>query len=44
MIFNLLVVLAGLYAVINLIMAGYAFMSAGDDPKKVQGLFLLVAE
>ncbi len=37
MIFNLLVVVAGLYAVINLITAGYAFMSAGDDPKKVQG-------
>ena len=37
MIFNLLVVVAGLYAVINLILAGYAFMSAGDDPKKVQG-------
>jgi len=37
MIFNLLVVVAGLYAVANLILAGYAFMSAGDDPKKVQG-------
>ena len=32
-----LIVGAGVYALINLIMAGYAFMSAGDDPKKVAG-------
>lgn len=36
-IFQALVVIAGVYAVINLILAGYAFMSAGDDPKKMQG-------
>jgi len=36
-IFQSLVVIAGIYAVINLILAGYAFMSAGDDPKKVAG-------
>ena len=32
-----LVIGAGIYALINLILAGYAFMSAGDDPKKVAG-------
>ncbi|RJR28638.1 hypothetical protein C4564_04740 [Candidatus Microgenomates bacterium] len=34
---NLLIVGAGIYAVINFILAGYAFMSAGDDPKQIQG-------
>lgn len=34
---RVLVIAAGIYAVINLILAGYAFMSAGDDPKKVAG-------
>jgi hypothetical protein len=37
LIIRLLIVGAGIYALINLIMAGYAFMSAGDDPKKVAG-------
>ncbi len=37
MIINLLIVGAGIYAVINLVTAGYDFMSAGDDPKKVAG-------
>lgn len=32
-----LVVIAGVYAVINLVIAGFSFMSAGDDPKKVEG-------
>lgn len=32
-----LVVIAGVYAVINLVIAGFSFMSAGDDPKKVAG-------
>ncbi len=32
-----LVVGAGLYAMFNLILAGYSFMSAGDDSKKVSG-------
>ena len=35
LIVNGLVILAGVYALINLVLAGYAFMSAGDDPKKV---------
>lgn len=29
-----LIVGAGIYALINLVLAGYAFISAGDDPKK----------
>lgn len=36
-IFRAMVVVAGVYALINLILAGYSFLSAGDDPKKVQG-------
>lgn len=36
-ILQLLIVIAGIYALINLVLAGYAFMSAGDDPKKVAG-------
>lgn len=32
-----LVVGAGLYALFNLVLAGYSFMSAGDDSKKVSG-------
>ena len=31
------IVIAGLYALFNLIMAGYGFLSAGDDPKKIAG-------
>src|SRR3989304_3287981 len=36
-IFRTLIVIAGLYAIFNLIIAGYMFMSAGDDTKKVAG-------
>ncbi len=32
---RLVIVAAGIYAFINLILAGYGFMSAGDDPKKI---------
>ena len=32
-----MIVIAGVYALFNLIFAGYAFMSAGDDAKKVAG-------
>ncbi|MDP2684813.1 MAG: hypothetical protein Q8P20_07305 [bacterium] len=32
-----LIVGAGIYALFNLVLAGYAFMSAGDDAKKVSG-------
>lgn len=34
---QLLIVGAGIYALFNFVLAGYAFMSAGDDPKKVAG-------
>lgn len=32
---KLLIVGAGIYALFNLVTAGYAFMSAGGDPKKI---------
>lgn len=31
-----LIVVAGLYALLNLILAGYSFMSAGGDPKAIE--------
>ena len=34
-ILRLLIVVAGIYALLNFILAGYAFMSANGDPKKV---------
>jgi hypothetical protein len=33
---KVLVAVAGIYALINFILAGYAFLSAGDDPKKIE--------
>lgn len=33
----ILIIGAGIYALFNLVLAGYAFMSAGDDSKKVAG-------
>lgn len=35
--FQALIIGASVYALFNLILAGYAFMSAGDDPKKMAG-------
>lgn len=32
-----LIIGAGIYALINFVLAGYSFLSAGDDPKKVAG-------
>lgn len=32
-----MIVGAGIYALFNLVLAGYAFLSAGDDPKKIEG-------
>lgn len=32
---RLLIVIGGIWAFINLILAGYAFLGAGDDPKKI---------
>lgn len=51
---KLLIIVAGLYALINLIFAGYQFISAGGDPKNVEkawskiwqsllGLFIVAA-
>lgn len=33
----ILIIGAGVYALFNFILAGYGFLSAGDDPKKVAG-------
>ena len=33
---KLLIVGGGIYALFNLVLAGYSFLSAGDDPKKVE--------
>lgn len=38
----LLIVGAGIYALFNLILAGYSFMSAGDDAKKVAGAWAMI--
>jgi len=35
-VFNLLIIGGGIYAVFNFILAGYGFLSAGNDPKKIQ--------
>ena len=32
---KLLIVIGGLFAFLNIILAGYSFLSAGDDPKKM---------
>jgi hypothetical protein len=34
-ILKILIVVAGIFALLNFILAGYAFMSAGGDPKKI---------
>jgi hypothetical protein len=33
---QLVIIFASIYAFINILLAGYAFISAGDDPKKIQ--------
>ena len=37
-----LIVGAGLYALFNFVIAGYSFLSAGDDPKKVAGAWAMI--
>lgn len=37
LILKTLIVGAGIWTLINLVLAGYAFLSAGDDQKKIQG-------
>ncbi len=39
-----LIVGAGIYALFNLVLAGYSFMSAGDDPKKVAGAWAQITQ
>ncbi len=34
--FNILIIAGGIYAVFNFILAGYAFLSAGDNPKGME--------
>lgn len=36
LVLNVLIIVAGIYALFNFILAGYAFLSAGDDPKQIQ--------
>lgn len=36
-ILKLMIVGAGLFALFNFVLAGYSFLSAGDDPKKIEG-------
>lgn len=38
----LLIIGAGIYALFNLVIAGYSFMSAGDDSKKVAGAWATI--
>lgn len=37
MILQAMIVVAGVWTLFNLVMAGFAFLSAGDDPKKIAG-------
>lgn len=37
LIFRLMIVGGGIFSLFNIILAGYAFLSAGDDPKKIEG-------
>lgn len=39
-----MVVGAGIYALFNLVLAGYSFMSAGDDAKKVAGAWSQITQ
>lgn len=39
-----LIVGAGIYSLFNLVLAGYAFMSAGDDSKKVAGAWTQISQ
>ena len=32
-----MIVIAGIWTLLNLVLAGYGFLSAGDDPKKITG-------
>src|SRR3989344_7376598 len=43
-IFKLIVVIAGVYALINLLVGGYGFMEAADDPKKVAAAWARISQ
>jgi len=43
-ILNTLVAIAAIYAFFNLITAGYAFISAGDDPKKIESAWAKISQ
>lgn len=34
---QVIIIFAGIFAFINILLAGYAFISAGDDPKRIEG-------
>ena len=36
-IFKILIIGGGLYTLLNVILAGYAFLGAGNEPKKIEG-------
>ncbi|MEK7498068.1 MAG: hypothetical protein AAB656_04070 [Patescibacteria group bacterium] len=36
LILRMMVIGAGIYALFNFVLAGYSFLSAGDDPKKIE--------
>ncbi len=36
-IFKILIIGGGLYTLLNVILAGYAFLGSGNDPKKIEG-------
>lgn len=38
----LLIIGGAIYAMFNLVLAGYAFMSAGDDAKKIEGAWAMI--
>lgn len=40
----LLIIGAGIYALFNFIFAGYGFLSAGDDPKKVSASWSKISQ
>lgn len=41
---QVLIVGAGIYALFNFVLAGYDFMSAGDDAKKVSGAWAKITQ
>jgi hypothetical protein len=40
----ILIIGAGIYALINFVLAGYGFLSAGDDTKKVAGAWAKISQ